>query len=62
MTDAPSIGSRTLDGIALPASAVQTELARIVASDAFRRSTRHCHFLRYVVEQRLSGRVGQVKD
>jgi TolB-like protein len=62
MTDAPKIESRTRDDDALPASAIQTELARIVASDAFRRSVRHCHFLRYVVDQRLGGRVGQLKE
>jgi serine/threonine-protein kinase len=61
----PARGSdRADDGglTALPASLLQGEVARIVASAAFRNSPRHCRFLKYLVAQALRGDGTRVKE
>jgi len=63
MSDTPDSGRRPPgDPDVLPPSAVRVELERIVASDAFRRSPRHRSFLRFVVEHKLVGQVGRLKE
>ena len=48
-------GSTSVPVASLPASLLQGELARIVASDAFRGSLRHQRFLTWLVDQALRG-------
>ncbi|HEY7840588.1 MAG TPA: hypothetical protein VIC61_03385, partial [Gammaproteobacteria bacterium] len=48
-------------GTAPAAQDVRTQVDRIVASDVFRRAERQCRFLRYVVEQSLSGKTDRLK-
>jgi serine/threonine-protein kinase len=46
----------------LPASLLQGEVARIVASAAFRNSPRHCRFLDYLVTHALRGEGSRLKE
>jgi len=50
------------DSSATPAPAeIRGQLERITASEVFRRAERQCRFLRYVVEQALSGKTDRLK-
>lgn len=44
----------------ISAHAIRLQLAKILKSDGFVRSTRMRHFLRFVVEETLAGRSGQI--
>jgi WD40-like Beta Propeller Repeat len=50
------------NGDGLPAQAVRTELAQILASDLFSRSERLSAFLKFVVEQTLDGHGDELKE
>ncbi len=43
-------------------STIRSHLDRVLASSAFRSSKRCCEFLRYVVEQKLAGRLDELKE
>jgi len=46
----------------LPAEAIRAQLELLVRDDVFRSSERSVGFLRYVVEQTLSGQTEQIKE
>src|SRR5688500_14728047 len=59
-------GGRRMAGLngpeAVPVRSVRAQLKKILASEVFVRSERMSRFLRFIVEQTLQGRGGQLKE